>query len=301
MKFRFEKLILFLSNQCNLRCDYCIVKKGNQLISKLYFEKLVDFLKSNNDFNVIKFFGGEPLMHFYLIKRIVDIFKDRYVREIVTNGYFLSKDVIMYLEKNKFLIYLSEDFEKKNRVKRLIDRFKVKNKLVINITLRPESIDKVINYMKDLYSMWIYNFNVLPIYYKIKRKKSDLNLLKKLFEKLVLLKLKYPKLNYWGLWDGKEKLINEKSLFLSYDWKFYLSDLVENYYQFGGSLKKKLEVGDLNVGIRVDDIENKNMILKKFLKSIDDEDLNKIVDYFTLFYNRIFNGKIKTRMGENLY
>ncbi len=289
MEKTFNKLIIFFSNQCNLRCNYCIVQKWNQVISERYFGRLLDFLQKEGNFSTIKFFGGESLLQFKLVEKLVNNFKNKYKWEIVTNGYVVNDEIASFLQVNNFDVYISEDFVYKNKVLDLITKFKKKDKLTVNITLMPGYVNKVVWYIKKLLDIGVYRFNILPVYYKIKWQKNDLIALKRLFEKLVLLKLKYSKIEYVGIGSGKEKLINEKDLFLSYDGNFYLSDLVENYLWFGGQLKDRLKIWSLDEWINYNDLDNKFKILQDFLQQIEDSQLNTVVDYFTSFYNKIFN------------
>ncbi|MGQ9462849.1 MAG: radical SAM protein [Candidatus Fervidibacter sp.] len=64
---------MFLTEACNLRCDYCFVatKKGYKRMSRDVAKRAVDFLmkESREEREVtITFFGGEPLPAIPLMK-----------------------------------------------------------------------------------------------------------------------------------------------------------------------------------------------------------------------------------------
>ena len=84
---KLHQLILQVTQQCNLRCEYCAysgIYEGNRTHSsnRMSFEtakKAIDFFleHSTENSNVsIGFYGGEPLLEFDLIKRCVSYIKE---------------------------------------------------------------------------------------------------------------------------------------------------------------------------------------------------------------------------------
>ena len=62
----------------------------------------------------ISFFGGEPLLSFELIKKIVDYIESYYSDYLVhymitTNGTLITKEIAEFMEENKFDIMISID------------------------------------------------------------------------------------------------------------------------------------------------------------------------------------------------
>ncbi len=119
---------LVLNNSCNLCCSYCFANKGH--FDKPYEQmklehalKAIDttanIIKKNNGKKfTISFFGGEPLLSFSLIKKIVLYIQKQYphfehVFRITTNGTLLTQDIVLFLEKNPFEIMISIDGGKK--------------------------------------------------------------------------------------------------------------------------------------------------------------------------------------------
>lgn len=73
---------LTLTNSCNLTCEYCFANQGKYDIPNLHMsyetaKKSIDLViesvkKNNSDSIKVAFFGGEPLLAFDLIEKIVN-------------------------------------------------------------------------------------------------------------------------------------------------------------------------------------------------------------------------------------
>jgi len=119
-----EQLTLNITEECNLRCRYCIysgkfpyfrthsTKKMNLDIAKkaiLYFLERTDKDKPP----VIGYYGGEPLLNFNLIKETVFFIREHYKGilnlHITTNGTCLTKEIIKFLVDNNIHIAISLD------------------------------------------------------------------------------------------------------------------------------------------------------------------------------------------------
>lgn len=116
-----KHLVLNITENCNLRCDYCFLK--NKKNNKMTFgeaKKAIDFLLKENARNKddlsITFFGGEPLLVFSEVKKIVNyikinerIFSKSIHIHIVTNGTLLTKIIIDFFKQNNIDVILSCD------------------------------------------------------------------------------------------------------------------------------------------------------------------------------------------------
>ena len=76
------KMELFLTEACNLRCDYCFVatKKAYRRMSWEVARAAIDFLmRESRDENRVEIvlFGGEPLLAFPLMKQVVEYAEQR--------------------------------------------------------------------------------------------------------------------------------------------------------------------------------------------------------------------------------
>lgn len=123
----FSYLTIFVCNDCNLMCSYCYERKNNiqknivinENIAKKVIQKLI-YSAICNDYKIVglNFFGGEPLLHFNIIKKLVQYsemirpqkLKIRY--SIVTNGTLMNNDISFFLEKYNFYVTLSIDGNK---------------------------------------------------------------------------------------------------------------------------------------------------------------------------------------------
>lgn len=121
----FSQLTLKVTEQCNMRCKYCIYSEhypDTKFYSEVYMKwetakKAVDdFLshfhrtweRNKTRKPVIAFYGGEPLLGFDVIKKTVEYVKSEYSQycfnySITTNGLLLkNKDIANFLKENGF-------------------------------------------------------------------------------------------------------------------------------------------------------------------------------------------------------
>lgn len=136
-------LILNVTEDCNLRCKYCYLSETydytrNRTTKKMSFEtakKAIDFYyKLLDDYRFrkpgkkanINFFGGEALLEFELMKKIVEYAKANTTRDvafnITTNGYLLNDRVGDFLVEHNFYISVSLDGSRKNNAKRVMEK-----------------------------------------------------------------------------------------------------------------------------------------------------------------------------------
>lgn len=121
-----EGIVLQLTQNCNLRCQYCIYsednfayqrKHANRQMTVETMKNALDFLHQHSIDSTkvsIGFYGGEPLLEFELIKQAVayanEIFKGKHIIYIITtNGTILPDAVIDFLAGNGFRMTLSLD------------------------------------------------------------------------------------------------------------------------------------------------------------------------------------------------
>ena len=105
-------IVLIVTNQCNLKCKYCYeqhrVKKNDTMDFDTAKKIITKYMNKDDEFDLIEiqFFGGEPLLAFPLIKKIVDWFhtktwKKKHVFFIPTNGTILTDEMKKWLECNR--------------------------------------------------------------------------------------------------------------------------------------------------------------------------------------------------------
>ena len=114
---------LFLAQECNMRCVYCYgvggEYAGGGLMSEETAFRAVDWLivNSRNALKVgIGFFGGEPLLNFPVMKKVVSYARTKAAEKckqinfnIITNGSLLTDEIISFLEDEKIEILISFD------------------------------------------------------------------------------------------------------------------------------------------------------------------------------------------------
>lgn len=114
---------LILTQHCNLRCDYCFVgEQSDKMMSEESGQKAINFLlESSGDLDSVSvtFFGGEPLLAFKLIEKLVlhgersALDKKKSIRwRMTTNGTLFNEKSLRFLQKYQVLYLLSIDGDK---------------------------------------------------------------------------------------------------------------------------------------------------------------------------------------------
>ncbi|MFA6363731.1 radical SAM protein [Methanoregula sp.] len=125
------QLTLGVTEDCNLRCKYCVYsdvykysrkptkKKMSFNIAKKALDYYVSLIKEGRRYNpnrrpAVGFYGGEPLLNFNLIKRCVDYLDSSYPEynfffTMTTNGTILDDKKWIYLQEHDFSISISLD------------------------------------------------------------------------------------------------------------------------------------------------------------------------------------------------
>ena len=130
-----KAMCLHIAHDCNLACKYCFAEEGEYhgrraLMSAEVGKKALDFLIANsgNRRNLeVDFFGGEPLMNFEMVKKLVaycreqeKIHNKNFRFTMTTNGVLIDDDVIDFCNKECHNVVLSLDGRKE-----VNDRFRV--------------------------------------------------------------------------------------------------------------------------------------------------------------------------------
>jgi uncharacterized protein len=129
---------LFVAQSCNMACIYCYSDKNGSNARKqlMTFEQakraIDDLVKRSEDRKILRimFTGGEPLLNFDLIKRVVTYTKEletstekKFQYQIITNGTLLNEEIEDFLVEHemKTVISLDGDEETHNRQRPLTD------------------------------------------------------------------------------------------------------------------------------------------------------------------------------------
>ena len=130
-----KALCLHIAHTCNLNCSYCFASQGKYhgeraLMSFEVGKRALDFLVENSGTRrnlEVDFFGGEPLMNFDVVKKLVEyarsIEKEKrknFRFTLTTNGVLIDDDVIDFANREMSNVVLSLDGRKE-----VHDRYRV--------------------------------------------------------------------------------------------------------------------------------------------------------------------------------
>lgn len=119
-----KALCLHVAHDCNIRCQYCFAAQGafdghRTLMSYETGVKALEFLVKNSGNRrqlEVDFFGGEPLMNFETVKRLVTYGREleqkhnKVIRfTMTTNGVLLDAEKIAYINEEMHNLVLSID------------------------------------------------------------------------------------------------------------------------------------------------------------------------------------------------
>ena len=131
MAFDFKKrpavvkaLCLHVAHTCNLNCAYCFASQGKYhgeraLMTYEVGKQALDFLIANSGSRrnlEVDFFGGEPLMNWEVVKRLVayartqeSVYNKNFRFTLTTNGMLIDDDVIDFCNREMSNVVLSLD------------------------------------------------------------------------------------------------------------------------------------------------------------------------------------------------
>ena len=171
-----RSIALNVAEQCNLRCTYCFAGEGdygkNSLLKKDVALKAIEELAKDKENFHVSFFGGEPLLNFSLIERVVDFCKQQptnFTYAITTNGTLLQQRHVDFFNANNFKVTISYDgpvahdhqrgtinqkYSSEKLVKKKLDRFATELKLIqskLRATLTTKYLEKYVDgFLKQL-------------------------------------------------------------------------------------------------------------------------------------------------------
>ena len=119
-----KAMCLHAAHDCNLRCRYCFASTGDfhgqrAMLDLETGKKALEFLVNHSGHRrnlEVDFFGGEPLMNFDVVKKLVTYgrqLEKQYNKEfrftVTTNGLLLDDDTIAYINREFVNVVLSID------------------------------------------------------------------------------------------------------------------------------------------------------------------------------------------------
>ena len=167
-----NKIYLMIGFNCNFHCRYCHqvpIKKEN-LSSKFipqkiynYIDKLIEIKKDKK--LTILFWGGEPLLYWNIIQKLVIHYNDKLRYTIISNGSLLDQEKVDFLNKYSIHIVISHDGP--NTVKtRKIDILQIPIIIYYLNQINNKSFDAVLSgYNYDFNKLYDYWEQLFPYIY----------------------------------------------------------------------------------------------------------------------------------------
>lgn len=241
---RINIMYFILSSACNLGCKYCFIencqfnnKKEINMSEKTALtalNKYTSYLKENKLRGSVIFYGGEPLVNWKVIKKVLNqalMLESPIDFSMVTNATLLDKEKIEFLSKHNVEIGISIDGPKslndKNRIYRnsdksvydeVIKKFPLldisKSKYGLSITVSEDLLDK-----QDEVLNWLKKLGIKSIFYNLYHYTSyDYNW-ESYYKKACKFLIKsYETLTQDGIYDGR--MIRKIDSFYDNEFKF---------------------------------------------------------------------------------
>jgi uncharacterized protein len=175
-------LYIMVSGICNLSCAYCFANQGNYGVkkySKLIEEKVIkripEVLSAFSAIRSIAFFGGEPLLAYKYIEKIIKEIEKigNFELNIITNGTILNSNIIELLKTYHFRVTVSIDGWK---IVHDLNRKTLKGNGSFDIIIKNLNIiksNKLPLKIEATYHLDLYKYGVTP--YKVALYLSKLN------------------------------------------------------------------------------------------------------------------------------
>jgi len=120
-----NNIVFQVTRNCNMKCRYCYFSGSGDLsrthskerMSWDTAKKALDFFTNKSELSSkiqIGFYGGEPMLEFPLIQKIVDYANNKYFEKeityaITTNGTIMNEEIISFFVKNDIKLTVSID------------------------------------------------------------------------------------------------------------------------------------------------------------------------------------------------
>lgn len=206
--------LIVLTDDCNLKCHYCYEKKKERTVmDSITTKKVIDFIKLNIENenkkkkgivkHNITFHGGEPLLNFKGMKKILEsINYEKYNVNyfMTTNGTIYTKEISDFIHLNKIKLSVSIDGTKKSHDKNRVFKNEegtydtvisnLKKNVAENggircrMTFTQENIGELYKGVKELYAIGVKLFsiseNIYELYWDENCKKTLLEQIKQM-------------------------------------------------------------------------------------------------------------------------
>ncbi len=185
-KIRLSSLWLFITEKCNLDCDYCFYKDriNNTTISFEQIKKLIDMYKGYTYLNIV-ISGGEASIEWGLVENIMRYVRDNYPQFkllLETNTLLLNEEKMRLLKQYNVVVetgidgdYMVTTRHRKGMSKIGFGRL-VKNiefilkegiKVSPTMTVHPDETSGMLENFKYLESLGLYSIDVHPAVFEV--------------------------------------------------------------------------------------------------------------------------------------
>lgn len=157
-----KRIYLVLGDGCNFSCRYCI-QSGQSFVREQVRSEVMDFIKNaaysrgeHADRLIVMFWGGEPLVYFDEIKKVVNYCGDTIDYCMVSNGALLSEEIVEFINANNISFVLSSDGPNTTHTR---NNNILENAILLQLfnAINIKSFDCVISaYSQDIFEVWHY-------------------------------------------------------------------------------------------------------------------------------------------------
>lgn len=184
---KIDEIRFNLTSQCNIRCEYCYVDFKNDKLDFSLAKNIIDYLVLKEwDEKIISFFGGEPMLEFENLQKIVEYAKQKFVEKnkkisfkIATNFLLMNEEKMNFLKENDFEIHISmngnvenNDKMRDNSTERLLRNFakflsfEERKNIVILLAFSNLEIKNLRKNINFILGLWFQKINLEMIFGK---------------------------------------------------------------------------------------------------------------------------------------
>ena len=185
-----NNLVIYMSGLCNLRCSYCYVKDTvfeKPIEKKVLLRAVSKFLNSPGKSKKITFLGGEPFLHFNLIKAVIIFIrketKNNLPVHIFTNGLLIDEKISKFIKdfNINLIVSLNERdmsvgiFKARRDIKKIFKYIEL-GKTTVSLVIKKEAANDLFNHVSSLYKLGFRHIAWSPDITKIWNEKEILAL-----------------------------------------------------------------------------------------------------------------------------
>lgn len=164
------RAIFTVTDACNYRCSYCDVPKAAGWAADAALDAVADFVRrEGRSLEDLKFFGGEPLMAYKQVERVVAAVPEfRGKWSLVTNGALLTPARATFLAENFGKLFLSADTENRAdhaRMARTVLDAGLEGRTFLNLVVDPSDVAGAEKLWETYRAAGFRGLNLLPVYF----------------------------------------------------------------------------------------------------------------------------------------